>query len=94
VNVVAQLIAHHNENRLKVQSIALVLDPIRNEFIQYIQQQLVQFKPRDDYRELLKLSLVFLGADSFQLELILRRGRVSHLDFSSPLLSINNVFFL
>src|SRR6218665_3842655 len=49
---------------LNVQSIALVLDPIRDELIQFIQQQLVQFQPRDDYRELLQLSLVFLGAVS------------------------------
>src|SRR6218665_1719284 len=33
------------ENRLKVQSIALVLDPTRDELIQFIQQQLVQFQP-------------------------------------------------
>ena len=46
-----------------MQSIALVLTPIRDELIQFIQQQLVQFQPRDDYRELLQLSLVFLGAD-------------------------------
>src|SRR6218665_3403561 len=52
------------ESGLKVQSIALVLDPIRDELIQFIQQQLVQFQPRDDYRELLQLSLVFLGSVS------------------------------
>src|SRR6218665_4132912 len=52
------------ERGLKVQSIALVLDPITDELIQFIQQQLVQFQPRDDYRELLQLSLVFLGSVS------------------------------
>lgn len=51
------------ESGLKMQSIALVLNFIRDELIQLIQQQLVQFQPRDDYRELLQLSLVFLGAD-------------------------------
>ena len=58
------MIAHHNENWLKVQSVALVLDPIRDELIQFIQQQLVQFQLRDCYRELLQLSLVFLIAES------------------------------
>src|SRR6218665_2499361 len=52
------------ESGLKVQSIALVLDPIRDELIQFIQQQLDQFQPRDDYREQLQLSLVFLGSVS------------------------------
>ena len=50
-----------------MQSIALVLDVnqsvvIRDELFQFIQQQLVQFQPRDDYRELLQLFLVFLIA--------------------------------
>jgi len=52
------------ESGLKVQSIALGLDPIRDELIQFIHQQLVQFQPRDDYREQLQLSLVFLGSVS------------------------------
>src|SRR6218665_3197714 len=52
------------ESGLKVQSIALVLEPIRDELIQFIQKQLVQFQPRDDYRELLQLSLVFLRSVS------------------------------
>ena len=43
------------ENGLKFQSIALVLNPIRDELIRFIQHKLVQ---------LLQLSLVFLGAES------------------------------
>src|SRR6218665_2357524 len=43
------------ESGLKVQSTALVLDPIRDKLIKFIQQQLVQFQLRDDYRELLQL---------------------------------------
>ena len=44
-------------------SIASALNPVRNDLIHFIRQQLTEFQPGDDYRELLQLSLLFLGAE-------------------------------
>ena len=41
--------------------ISALLMPLRNELIIFIKQQLFLFQPRDDYEELLLLSLIFLG---------------------------------
>lgn len=51
------------ESGLIVESIASVLNPVRDDLIQFILQQLKVFQPRDDYHELLQLSLLFLGAE-------------------------------
>ncbi len=51
------------ESGLKEDPIASVLNPVRDDLIKFIQQQLTEFQPRDDYRELLQLSLLFLGAE-------------------------------
>src|SRR6218665_2970575 len=47
------------ESGLDVDSIASALMPV----IRFIQHQLTAFHPRDDYRELLQLSLLFFGAE-------------------------------
>src|SRR6218665_3233192 len=39
------------------------LMPVRDDLIRFIQRKLTAFHPRDDYRELLQLSLLFLGAE-------------------------------
>ena len=51
------------ESGLDVEFVASVLSPVRDDIIRFIQQQLTEFHRRDDYRELLHLSLLFLGAD-------------------------------
>src|SRR6218665_3283140 len=51
------------ESGLDVDSIASALMPVRDDLIRFIQRQLTAFHPRDDYRELLQLSLLFLGAE-------------------------------
>jgi len=51
------------ESGLDVEFIASTLNPVRDDIIHFIRQQLTEFHPRDDYRELLHLSLLFLGAD-------------------------------
>ena len=48
---------------LDVEFIASTLKPVQDDIIRFIRQQLTEFRPRDDYRELLHLSLLFLGAD-------------------------------
>jgi hypothetical protein len=52
------------ESGLDVDFIASALMPVRHDLIQFIQHQLTEFQPRDDYRELLQLSLLFLGAEN------------------------------
>ncbi len=51
------------ESGMGVDFIASALNPVRDELINFIQKQLAIFHPRDDYRELLQLSLLFLGAN-------------------------------
>lgn len=51
------------ESGLHVDSIASALNIVRDDLIHFILQQLTKFQPRDDYRELLQLSLLFLGAE-------------------------------
>jgi len=51
------------ESGLDVEFIMSALNPVKDDIISFIRQQLTQFHPRDDYRELLHLSLLFLGAD-------------------------------
>lgn len=51
------------ESGLAVDSISSVLGPVRDDLTRFIQRQLTDFQPRDDYRELLQLSLLFLGAE-------------------------------
>lgn len=48
---------------LDLDSIASALNPVRDDLIHFIRQQLTGFQPRDDYCELLQLSLLFLGAE-------------------------------
>ena len=47
-----------------VDIIASTLAPVRHDLIDFIQHQLTQFHPRDDYRQLLQPSFIFLGAES------------------------------
>ena len=42
----------------------LAFMPVRDDFIHFVQHQLIEFQPRDNYRELLQLLLLFLGAKS------------------------------
>lgn len=51
------------ESGLDIEFIASTLNPVKDDIIHFIRQQLTEFHPRDDYRELLHLSLLFLGAD-------------------------------
>ena len=39
------------------------LGTLKDEIVQFIKDQLLHFQPRDDYKELLHLSLLFLGED-------------------------------
>jgi len=45
-------------------SVASQLESEKDDLIAFISCQLSQFQPRDDYRELLELALIFLGADT------------------------------
>ncbi|KYN11357.1 hypothetical protein ALC57_16486 [Trachymyrmex cornetzi] len=51
------------ESALKDKKISTFLAPIQNEMIDFIRNQLLLFQPREDYKELLILSLIFLGAE-------------------------------
>lgn len=51
------------ESGMDVDGIASALNPVRNDLILFINNQLTEFQPRDDYRELLQLSLLFLGVE-------------------------------
>jgi hypothetical protein len=51
------------ESGMGVDFIALALNLVRDELISFTQRQLTMFQPRDNYHELLQLSLLFLGAD-------------------------------
>jgi len=51
------------ESSVNNQTVASILGPTGS-LIQFFQQQLEQFKPRDDYKELLQLALIFLGGNS------------------------------
>jgi hypothetical protein len=51
------------ESGMGVDFIALALNLVRDELISFAHRQLTMFQPRDDYQELLQLSLLFLGAD-------------------------------
>ena len=48
---------------LVVDFIMSTLHPVKDDIIRFIRQQLTEFHPSDDYRELLHLSLLFLVAD-------------------------------
>jgi len=41
--------------------VARELDPVKHNLVHFINSQLSQFHPRDDYRDLLELALLFLG---------------------------------
>jgi len=51
------------ESGLDVEIIVSTLNPVKDDIIRFIWQQLTEFHPRDDYRELLHLLLLFLAAD-------------------------------
>ena len=46
------------------QVIALVLEPVKSDIASFIHCQLSTFQPRDDYKELLQLALLFLEEQS------------------------------
>jgi hypothetical protein len=46
------------------QSVSVILAPQKESLIQFFRCQLQEFQPRDDYKELLQLALVFLGDES------------------------------
>lgn len=52
------------ESGLSDPEIATALVPISEDIIQFAQDQLSNFQPREDYRELLILVLIFLGVDT------------------------------
>jgi len=43
------------------QVVTAVVKPLKESLIQFFQNQLKEFQPRDDYKELLQLALIFLG---------------------------------
>lgn len=51
------------ESGLKDITIAAKLEPIKNNMVEFIRDQISQFQPRHDYNELLSLALMFLGAE-------------------------------
>src|SRR6185436_16151702 len=44
------------------ESVSIRLEPVRDDLVSFLHCQLLEHQPRDDYKELLHLALVFLGA--------------------------------
>lgn len=51
------------ESGLEDVTIVAKLEPIKDNMVKFIRTQISQFQPRHDYNELLRLALMFLGAD-------------------------------
>jgi hypothetical protein len=49
------------ESGIQDETVAAELEPVKEDLINFIRIQLAEFQPRDDYRELLHLALLFLG---------------------------------
>ncbi|VVC38146.1 Hypothetical protein CINCED_3A003921 [Cinara cedri] len=49
------------ESGITKDTVANELKPHKNDLVKFIKDQLATYQPRDDYRELLQLSLIFLG---------------------------------
>ena len=49
------------ESGMTDQTVALALEPVKSDIVNFIHCQLSTFQPRDDYKELLQLALLFLG---------------------------------
>lgn len=79
---------------MDVDYIAVVLNPVRDELIHFIQHQLTVFQPRDDYRELLQLSLLFLGAACGADEKILAPGAYHRARWMAKLIYSLKIFIL
>jgi len=52
------------ESSVDDQAVASILGPQMESLIQFFQHQLQEFQPRDDYKELLQLALIFLGDEA------------------------------
>ncbi|KYN06617.1 hypothetical protein ALC62_02431 [Cyphomyrmex costatus] len=54
------------ESGLQDSNLSYLITPLREDLVIFIQNQMKMFQPRDDYKELLQLALLFMGENSIK----------------------------
>lgn len=73
-------------------TVASKLNPQKYVLVKYINDQLATFQPRDDYKELLQLSLIFLGDENAKDFKIRRPGALHRARWMAKLIYSLKIF--